>query len=125
MFRRLDGVGQTAAGSSVHSSSPLRDVSAPNLHFGSDPSYIWWQPAKPEGKATPKLITLHRVLRRCLCPDIAAPKASTSKFIARHTHPGPEMTYLWEGEATLVVDGQPTQAMQPRVWLQVTAEVPH
>jgi quercetin dioxygenase-like cupin family protein len=43
----------------------------------------------------------------------------------RHTHPGLEMTYILEGEFTLLVDGRPDQALKPGDWFQVPAEVPH
>jgi quercetin dioxygenase-like cupin family protein len=52
-------------------------------------------------------------------------EVSPGEFIGRHTHPGLEMTYLLEGEATLMVDGQPAQAMKPGAWFQVPAGVPH
>ena len=43
----------------------------------------------------------------------------------RHTHPGLEMTYMLEGEFTLLVDGRPNQALKPGDWFEVPAEVPH
>ena len=33
-----------------------------------------------------------------------------------HTHPGPEMTYILEGEFTLSVDGRADQALKPGDW---------
>jgi quercetin dioxygenase-like cupin family protein len=35
------------------------------------------------------------------------------------------MTYLQEGEATLMVEGRPDQMMKPGDWFQVPAGVPH
>jgi quercetin dioxygenase-like cupin family protein len=35
------------------------------------------------------------------------------------------MTYLLEGEATLMVDGRPDQLMKPGDWFQVPADEPH
>ena len=43
----------------------------------------------------------------------------------RHTHPGLEMTYILEGEYTLMVDGRADQALRPGDWFEVPAEVPH
>jgi hypothetical protein len=43
----------------------------------------------------------------------------------RHTHPGLEMTYILEGEITLMVDGRPDQVLKAGDWFEVPAEVPH
>lgn len=43
----------------------------------------------------------------------------------RHTHPGLEVTYILEGEAKLLVDGRPDQALKPGDWFEVPAGVPH
>jgi quercetin dioxygenase-like cupin family protein len=43
----------------------------------------------------------------------------------RHTHPGLETTYILEGEAKLMVDGRPDQALKPGDWFEVPAGVPH
>jgi quercetin dioxygenase-like cupin family protein len=43
----------------------------------------------------------------------------------RHTHPGLEMTYVLEGEFSLMVDGRPDQPLKPGDWFEVPAEVPH
>ena len=40
-------------------------------------------------------------------------------------HPGLEMTYILEGEYTLMVDGRADQALRPGDWFEVPAEVPH
>lgn len=45
--------------------------------------------------------------------------------VPRHTHPGIEMGYLLEGEATLSVDGQPDLAMKPESTYNVPPGVPH
>jgi quercetin dioxygenase-like cupin family protein len=34
-------------------------------------------------------------------------------LVARHTHPGIEMGYMQEGEATLLIEGQPEIQMKP------------
>jgi quercetin dioxygenase-like cupin family protein len=47
------------------------------------------------------------------------------EYVPRHTHPGLEMTYLLEGEATLTVDGRPDQPMKAGDWFQVPEGVPH
>ena len=36
-----------------------------------------------------------------------------------------EMTYILEGEYTLMVDGRADQALRPGDWFEVPAEVPH
>ena len=43
----------------------------------------------------------------------------------RHTHPGLEMTYILEGEYTLMVDGRADQDLKPGDWFEVPAGVPH
>jgi quercetin dioxygenase-like cupin family protein len=43
----------------------------------------------------------------------------------RHTHPGLEVTYILEGEATLMVDGRLDQTLKAGDWFEVPAEVPH
>jgi hypothetical protein len=43
----------------------------------------------------------------------------------RHTHPGLEITYILEGDAKLMVDGRPDQALKPGDWFEVPAGVPH
>ncbi|QLP97867.1 MAG: cupin domain-containing protein [Rhodoblastus sp.] len=45
--------------------------------------------------------------------------------VPRHTHPGIEMGYLLEGEATLSVEGQPDLAMKPESTYNVPPGVPH
>ena len=51
--------------------------------------------------------------------------SSRVKHVARHTHPGLEMTYLLEGEATLSVDGRADQPMKAGDWFEVPADIPH
>jgi quercetin dioxygenase-like cupin family protein len=45
--------------------------------------------------------------------------------VARHTHPGHESSYMAEGEAELVVDGQPPRILRPGDSFLVQAGVPH
>ena len=45
--------------------------------------------------------------------------------VPRHTHPGIESSYILEGAATLVVDGQPDRPLKPGEAFQVPAGVPH
>ncbi len=53
--------------------------------------------------------------------EIAAGTASAG----RHTHPGYDVSYVLEGEGTLIVDGKPDQALKPGVVIQVPPNVPH
>lgn len=43
----------------------------------------------------------------------------------RHTHPGFDISYVLEGEGTLIVDGKPDQALKPGVVIQVPPDIPH
>jgi quercetin dioxygenase-like cupin family protein len=43
----------------------------------------------------------------------------------RHTHPGFDVSYVLEGEGTLIIDGKPDQALKPGVVIQVPPNVPH
>ena len=43
----------------------------------------------------------------------------------RHTHPGFDLSYVLEGEGTLIVEGKPDQALKPGVVIQVPPNVPH
>ena len=45
--------------------------------------------------------------------------------VPRHTHPGIEMGYMMEGEATLKVDGQPDLQMKAESTYNVPPGVPH
>ena len=45
--------------------------------------------------------------------------------IGRHTHPGVESGYLLEGEATLLVEGQPDKALKPGDSYQIPAGAIH
>ncbi len=74
--------------------------------------------------ALPTLTTLHRA-------EFPDGYASVLVLIEnaggapRHMHPGLEMTYILDGEATLSVDGRPDQALKPGDWFEVPAGVPH
>lgn len=46
-------------------------------------------------------------------------------FIARHTHPGIESSYVLEGGLDLIVEGQPTRAVKPGDGFQVPPNTPH
>ena len=45
--------------------------------------------------------------------------------VARHTHPGPEVDYVLEGEITLMVAGQPERTFKAGDSFNVLAETPH
>ena len=45
--------------------------------------------------------------------------------VARHTHPGPEVDYVLEGEITLMVAGQPERTFKAGDSFNVLAEMPH
>jgi quercetin dioxygenase-like cupin family protein len=45
--------------------------------------------------------------------------------IGKHSHPGVESGYLMEGEATLVVEGQPDKPMKPGDSYQIPAGAVH
>lgn len=45
--------------------------------------------------------------------------------VARHTHPGIESTYVLDGEAELLVHGQPARTIKTGDGFQVPPEVPH
>lgn len=46
-------------------------------------------------------------------------------LVPRHTHPGIEIGYMLEGEATLWVDGQPEQPMKAESTYSIPPGVPH
>ena len=46
-------------------------------------------------------------------------------FVARHTHPGVESSYLVAGAGTLSVKGQPDRALKAGDGFQIPPEVPH
>jgi quercetin dioxygenase-like cupin family protein len=48
-----------------------------------------------------------------------------AELVAPHTHPGLEMTYVLEGEATLSVRGQPDRTLRTGDWFEVPAGTPH
>jgi len=52
-------------------------------------------------------------------------EVAPGELAARHTHPGLEVTYVLECEATVMVQGRPDQALKPGDWFQVPAGVPH
>lgn len=43
----------------------------------------------------------------------------------RHTHPGVDTGYVLEGDATLIVEGKPDQALKARDSYAVPAGIPH
>jgi quercetin dioxygenase-like cupin family protein len=43
----------------------------------------------------------------------------------RHTHPGDEISYVMEGEATLLVEGQPPRVVKAGESFVIPAGVPH
>ena len=45
--------------------------------------------------------------------------------VGRHAHPGIESTYVVEGTAELLVDGQPARALQPGDAFQIPPNLPH
>jgi quercetin dioxygenase-like cupin family protein len=45
--------------------------------------------------------------------------------VARHTHPGPEVDYVLEGDLTLAVEGQPPRAMKAGDSSYIPANTPH
>jgi quercetin dioxygenase-like cupin family protein len=45
--------------------------------------------------------------------------------IARHTHPGPEISYVLEGSLTLDVEGQPQRSLVAGQSIYVPAGTPH
>lgn len=47
------------------------------------------------------------------------------EFVARHTHPGLELTYVLDGEITIMVDGRPDRLLHAGDSFQVPAGVPH
>jgi quercetin dioxygenase-like cupin family protein len=71
----------------------------------------------------PTLITLHHAE----IPDgyATALVLIENAGAPRHTHPGLEMTYIPEGDAKLMVDGRPDQALKPGDWFEIPAGVPH
>jgi quercetin dioxygenase-like cupin family protein len=74
----------------------------------------------------PKLNILHRAE----FPDgyasvLVLIEVEAGEYVARHTHPGLEMTYLLEGEAILSVDGRADQPMKAGDWFEVPARTPH
>jgi quercetin dioxygenase-like cupin family protein len=56
---------------------------------------------------------------------IALVELEAGATVARHTHPGIESTFLIEGEAELLVDGQPSRIVNAGQGFQVPAGVPH
>jgi quercetin dioxygenase-like cupin family protein len=45
--------------------------------------------------------------------------------IGRHTHPGPEVSYVLEGDLVLMIDGQPPRALKPGDSFNIPAGVVH
>ena len=45
--------------------------------------------------------------------------------VGRHTHPGTVVGYVIEGEYTMLIDGQPPQALKPGESLEVPSGVVH
>jgi len=45
--------------------------------------------------------------------------------VGRHTHPGIESTYVIEGAAELLVDGQPARMLKPGDAFQIPPNLPH
>jgi quercetin dioxygenase-like cupin family protein len=45
--------------------------------------------------------------------------------VARHTHPGPEVDYVLEGDLTLTVEGQPPKALKAGDSSYIPAATPH
>jgi quercetin dioxygenase-like cupin family protein len=45
--------------------------------------------------------------------------------VGRHTHPGVESTYVIEGEAELLIEGQPSRALRPGEAFQVLPGAVH
>jgi quercetin dioxygenase-like cupin family protein len=45
--------------------------------------------------------------------------------VARHTHPGPEVDYVLEGDVTLAVEGQPPKALKAGDSTYIPANTPH
>ena len=45
--------------------------------------------------------------------------------VGRHAHPGIESTYVIEGTAELLVDGQPARSLRPGDAFQVPPNLPH
>jgi quercetin dioxygenase-like cupin family protein len=80
-----------------------------------------------KGKIMPILPTL-TTLHRAEFPDgyvIVLVLIENAGGAPRHTHPGLEVTYILEGEAKLLVDGRPDQALKPGDWFEVPAGIPH
>jgi quercetin dioxygenase-like cupin family protein len=48
-----------------------------------------------------------------------------SALVARHTHPGVEVTYVLEGETELTIEGQEPLKLSPGKSAQVPTGVPH
>ena len=46
-------------------------------------------------------------------------------FVARHTHPGIESSYIMQGGGVLMVDGQPDRTLKPGDAFQVPTATPH
>jgi quercetin dioxygenase-like cupin family protein len=46
-------------------------------------------------------------------------------LVARHTHPGVEVTYVLEGETELIVEGQAPLKLSPGKSAQVPTGIPH
>jgi quercetin dioxygenase-like cupin family protein len=45
--------------------------------------------------------------------------------VARHTHPGPEVDYVLEGDVALAVEGQPPKALKAGDSTYIPANTPH
>jgi quercetin dioxygenase-like cupin family protein len=74
----------------------------------------------------PKLTILHRAeFPGDYASVLALIEVEAGEYVARHTHPGLEMTYMLDCEATLSVDGRADQPMKAGDWFEVPAGVPH
>ena len=74
----------------------------------------------------PKLTILHRAeFPGDYASVLALIEVEAGEYVARHTHPGLEMTYMLDCEAILSVDGRADQPMKAGDWFEVPAGVPH
>ncbi len=83
------------------------------------------QPAGQTSGVTRKILSTEELPDgRYVVVQVAA-EIAPGATVARHTHPGIESSVILEGEAELLVDGQPNRTLRAGDSFQIPAVAPH